>query len=85
MPTLLNQDVKSAKASIKDAQSSHLAGANGDSALAVSRMLSRVSAMIRDMEDIRDQLALEQARQANHGKPATTVNELRRRRGLPKL
>jgi len=53
--------------------------------LSVSRMISRVSAMIEEMEELRDQLALEEARQANRGKPATTVNALRRKRGLPEL
>jgi hypothetical protein len=48
-------------------------------------MLSRVSAMIEQMEELRDQLAIEEARQANRGKPATTVNTLRRKRGLPEL
>jgi len=41
--------------------------------------------MIEEMEELRDQLALEEARQANLGKPTTTVNVLRRRRGLPEL
>jgi hypothetical protein len=48
-------------------------------------LISRVSAMIEEMEELRDQLALEEARQANHGKPSTTVNDLRRKRGLPEL
>ncbi len=41
--------------------------------------------MIEEMEELRDQLALEEARQANTGKPTTTVNELRRKRGLQEL
>jgi hypothetical protein len=48
-------------------------------------MLSRMSAMIEEMEEIRDQLALEEARQVSRGKPVTTVNALRRKRGLPEL
>jgi hypothetical protein len=48
-------------------------------------MISRVSAMIREMEELRDQLTLEEARQANRGKATTTVNDLRRKRGLPEL
>ena len=87
MPTLLNQDAKSAKASIRGARSRSPVErpANGEGGISVSRMISRVSAMIREMEELRDQLALEEARRANHGKPATTVNELRRKRGLPEL
>jgi hypothetical protein len=88
MPTLLNQDAKSAKASIKAVQggrSSVDRRADSGTTFSVSRMISRVSAMIREMEELRDQLALEAARQANRGKPVTTVNELRRKRGLPEL
>ena len=84
MPTLLNQDAKSGKASTKGARSAG-PGANGRGSLPVSRMLSRVSAMIGEMEELRDPLALEEARQANRGKPTTTVNDLRRKRGLPAL
>jgi len=82
MPTLLNPDAKSAKASTKRGNAGKSAGGGS---LSVSRMISRMSAMIDEMEELRDQLALEEARRANHGKPTTTVNELRRKRGLPAL
>jgi hypothetical protein len=84
MPTLLNPDAKSAKASTKRGRVSKSAAANGRS-LSVSRMITRMSAMIDEMEELRDQLALEEARRANQGKATTTVNELRRKRGLPEL
>jgi hypothetical protein len=48
-------------------------------------MISRVSAVIEEMEDLRDELTLVEARRANRGKSATTVNDLRRKRGLPEL
>jgi len=88
MPTLLNQDAKSEKASIRRVRSERprVAGAaDGRRGLSVSKMLSRISAMIEEMEDMRDELALEEARQTNRGKPTTTINELRRKRGLPGL
>jgi hypothetical protein len=86
MPTLLNPAAKSAKAStnrrpVKRAVRKPVDGGS----FSVSRMISRVSAMIEEMEELRDQLALEEARQANTGKPTTTVNELRRKRGLQEL
>jgi hypothetical protein len=40
---------------------------------------------INEDDELRDQLALEEARRANQGKPTTTVNELRRKRGLPEI
>jgi hypothetical protein len=84
MPTLLNQDAKSAKASIKRGRADKAPEPSGGS-ISVSRMISRMSAMIDEMEELRDQLALEEARRANRGKPTTTVNELRRKRGLAEL
>lgn len=84
MPTLLNQDAKSAKASIRGGRGGK-SRVNGGETVFVSRMISRVSAMIEEMEELRDQLALEEARRVNRGKPATTVNDLRRKRGLPDL
>jgi len=83
MPTLLNQDAKSAKVSTK--RLSGESRTRGNDGFSVSRMISRVTAMIEEMEELRDQLALEEARRANQGKPVTTVNELRRRRGLAEL
>lgn len=80
MPTLLNRDAKSAKASTKGVRTM-----KPRMEFPVSRMLSRVSALIEEMEELRDQLALEMARQANLGKPVTTINDLRRKRGLPRL
>ena len=84
MPTLLNRDAKSAKASISGKPRS-ARGADGSSNLSVSHMISRVSAMIAEMEDLRDELALVEARRVNRGKPVTNVNDLRRKRGLPEL
>jgi hypothetical protein len=76
--------MKSGKAGSKGVRGAK-PGADGCRNVPVSRMLSRVSAMIAEMEELRDQLAFEEARQANRGKPATTVNDLRRQRGLPEL
>ena len=84
MPTLLNRDAKSAKAST-NGKPGDPRRAGGGRRASVSGMISRVSAMIEDMEDLRDELALVEAREVNRGKPTTTVNDLRRKRGLPTL
>ena len=84
MPTLLNRDAKNAKVSTSG-KPGVAKRATGASLPFVTHMISRVSAMIEEMEDLRDELALVEARRVNRGKPTTTVNDLRRKRGLPDL
>ncbi len=84
MPTLLNRDAKNAKVST-DAKMGVAKRTAEGRPLSVTDMISRVSAVIEEMEDLRDELTLVEARRANRGKSATTVNDLRRKRGLPEL